>query len=149
MCITCDTFKSNSSAQLRSHSETLCPAMKTLYLLLPLAFALPAQDQLVQLESNEDFVIGSSCTIEAIDEDGNLDEASLDKCGDCFEKADTLEAAKACTIEHLPNFYEECKIWIESPTAPLEDVLQCFIEVVKFFDSDGEARQGVKDFLGL
>merc|ERR1712037_522944 len=98
-----------------NHSETLGPAMKSLLLLLfPLAFALPAQDQLVQLESNEDFVIGSSCT-----------------------------------IEHLPNFYEECKIWIESPTAPLEDVLQCFIEVVKFFDNDGEVRQGVKEFLGL
>merc|ERR1712088_1230402 len=122
------------------HSETLVPAMKTLLVLLfPLASALPAQDQLAQLETNEDFVIGSSCTIEAI----------LDKCGDCFEKADTLEAAKACTIEHLPNFYEECKIWIESPTAPLEDVLQCFIEVVKFFDNDGEVRQGVKEFLGL
>merc|ERR1712001_682999 len=127
-----------------NHSETLGPAMKSLLLLLlPLAFALPAQDQLVQLETNEDFVIGSSCTIEALDEDGNLDEATLDKCGDCLEKA------KACTIEHLPNFYEECKIWIESPTAPLEDVLQCFIEVVKFFDNDGEVRKGVKDFLGL
>merc|ERR1711971_654202 len=52
-------------------------------------------------------------------------------------------------IEHLPNFYEECKIWIESPTAPLEDVMSCFIEVVKFFDTDGEVRQGVKDFLEL
>merc|ERR1712088_365825 len=111
---------------------TLVPAMKTLLVLLfPLAFALPAQDQLAQLETNEDFVIGSSCTIEAIDGD------------------DTLDAAKACTIGHLPNFYEECKIWIESPTAPLEDVLQCFIEVVKFFDNDGEVRQGVKEFLGL
>merc|ERR1712228_905781 len=114
------------------HSKILGPAMKTLLLLLlPLAFALPAQDPLVQLESNEDFVIGSSCTIEALDEAG------------------TLDTAKACTIEHLPNFYEECKIWIESPTAPLEDVLTCFMEVVKFFDTDGEVRQGVKDFLGL
>merc|ERR1712203_980730 len=105
------------------HSETLVPAMKTLLVLLfPLAFALPAQDKLAQLETNEDFVIGSSCT---------------------------LEAAKACTIEHLPNFYDECKIWIESPTAPLEDVLQCFVEVVKFFDADGEVRQGVKDYLKL
>merc|ERR1739840_29558 len=131
------------------HSEIPSPAMKTL-LLLPLAFALPAQDPLmVQLESNEDFVIGSSCTIEALDGDGNLDEATLEKCGDCFEKANTLETAKACTIEHLPNFYEECKIWIESPTAPLEDVMTCFIEVVKFFDTDGEVRQGVKDFLEL
>merc|ERR1711971_922580 len=132
------------------HSEIPSPAMKTLLLLLPLAFALPAQDPLlVQLESNEDFVIGSSCTIEALDGDGNLDEATLEKCGDCFEAADTLDTAKACTIEHLPNFYEECKIWIESPTAPLEDVMSCFIEVVKFFDTDGKVRQGVKDFLEL
>ena len=122
-----------------------------LLLLLPLALALalPAQDPLVQLESNQDFVIGSSCTIEAFDDQENLDEGKLEECGDCFENADTEEKAKTCTIEHLPYFYDECKIWIESPTAPLEEVLQCFIEVVKFFDADGEVRQGVKDYLKL
>ena len=120
-----------------------------LLLLLPLALALPAQDPLVQLESNQDFVIGSSCTIEAFDDEENLDEEKLEECGDCFENADTEEKAKTCTIEHLPYFYDECKIWIESPTAPLEEVLQCFIEVVKFFDADGEVRQGVKDYLKL
>ena len=122
-----------------------------LLLLLPLALtlALPAQDPLVQLESNQDFVIGSSCTIEAFDDQENLDEGKLEECGDCFENADTEEKAKTCTIEHLPYFYEECKIWIESPTAPLEEVLQCFIEVVKFFDAGGEVRQGVKDYLKL
>ena len=124
--------------------------MKTiLLLLLPLALALPAQDPLVQLESNQDFVIGSSCTIEAFDDEENLDEGKLEECGDCFENADTEEKAKTCTIEHLPYFYDECKIWIESPTAPLEEVLQCFIEVVKFFDAEGEVRQGVKDYLKL
>ena len=120
-----------------------------LLLLLPLALALPAQDPLVQLESNQDFVIGSSCTIEAFDDQENLDEGKLKECGDCFENADTEEKAKTCTIEHLPYFYDECKIWIESPTAPLEEVLQCFIDVVKFFDAEGEVRQGVKDYLKL
>ena len=120
-----------------------------LLLLLPLALALPAQDPLVQLESNQDFVIGSSCTIEAFDDQENLDEGKLEECGKCFEKADNEEKAKTCTIEHLPYFYDECKIWIESPTAPLEEVLQCFIEVVKFFDAGGEVRQGVKDYLKL
>merc|ERR1712013_879226 len=110
-------------------SESVGQVMNTiLLLLLPLALALPAQDPLVQLESNQDFVIGSSCTIEAFDAE---------------------EKAKTCTIEHLPYFYDERKIWIESPTAPLEEVLQCFIEVVKFFDADGEVRQGVKDYLKL
>ena len=94
-----------------------------LLLLLPLALALPAQDPLVQLESNQDFVIGSSCTIEAFDDQENLDEGKLEECGDCFENADTEEKAKTCTIEHLPYFYDECRIWIESPTAPLEEVL--------------------------
>merc|ERR1711972_563947 len=90
-------------------SESFGQVMNTiLLLLLSLALALPAQDPLVQLESNQDFVIGSSCTIEAFD--------------DCFENADTEEKAKACTIEHLPYFYDECRIWIESPTAPLEEV---------------------------
>merc|ERR1719204_2772955 len=88
-----------------------------LLLLLPLALALPAQDPLVQLESNQDFVIGSSCTIEAFDDEENLDEGKLEECGDCFENADTEEKAKTCTIKHLPYFYDECKIWIESPTA--------------------------------
>ena len=120
-----------------------------LLLLLPLALALPAQDPLVLLESNQDFVIGSSCTIEAFDDQENLDEGKLEECGDCFENADTEEKAKTCTIEHLPYFYDECKIWIESPTAPLEEVLQCLIEVVKFFDAEGEVRQGVKDYLKL
>ena len=120
-----------------------------LLLLLPLALALPVQDPLVQLESNQDFVIGSSCTIEAFDDQENLDEGKLEECGDCFENADTEEKAKTCTIEHLPYFYDECKIWIESPTAPLEEVLQCFIEVVKFFDAEGDVRQGVKDYLKL
>merc|ERR1712240_926375 len=90
--------------------------------------------------------IGSSCTIEAFDDQENLDEGKLEECGDCFENADTEEKAKTCTIEHLPYFYDECKIWIESPTAPLEEVLQCFIEVVKFFDAEGEVHQGVKDY---
>merc|ERR1712012_218200 len=129
-------------------SESFGQVMNTILLLL-LALALPAQDPLVQLESNQDSVIGSSCTIEAFDDQENLDEGKLEECGDCFENADTEEKAKTCTIEHLPYFYDECKIWIESPTAPLEEVLQCFIEVVKFFDADGEVRQGVKDYLKL
>ena len=114
------------------------------------------EDAQLGQESNAAFVVTSSCVVEALDEEGNLDEEKVNTCGKCFEEAEKLgateeseEAAKVCTIEHLPNFYDECKIWIESPTAPLEDVLQCFIEVVKFFDNDGEVRQGMKDFLGL
>merc|ERR1712130_997517 len=86
-----------------SHSETLGTTMKTLLLLLfPLAFALPAQDPLAQLETNEDFVIGSSCTIEAIDGDDNLDEGTLDKCGDCFEKADSVERPRHARLSIFP-----------------------------------------------
>merc|ERR1712227_483173 len=85
-------------------------------------------------ETSEDFVVGSACTVEALDQDGNLDEEKLEKCSQCFDKSNTLEeaesieAATACTVEHLPNVYEECKEAIESPEAPLSEVLECFMD---------------------
>ena len=113
-------------------------------------------EDLQELESNEDFVVTSSCFVEATDEEGNLAEQTLEKCVQCFEEADALveaanalEAAKACTVEHLPNFYEDCKDSIESPTVPQAEVLECFMDFVEVFDQTGEIRQGVKELLGL
>merc|ERR1712223_1629258 len=112
-------------------------------------------EDLQELETNEDFVVGSACTVEALDQDGNLDEEKLEKCSQCFDKSNTLEeaesieAATACTVEHLPNVYEECKEAIESPEAPLSEVLECFMDFVEVIDETGEIRQGVKDHLGL
>ena len=113
-------------------------------------------EDLQELESNEDFVVTSSCFVEATDEEGNLDEQTLEKCVQCFEEADALgetadglEAAKACTVEHLPNFYQDCKDGIESPTVPQAEVLECFMDFVEVFDQTGEIRQGVKELLGL
>ena len=148
--------------------------MKTLFiLLLALACAMPmpqgkesseeesdesneTSEDLQELEGNEDFVITSSCFVEAFDGDGNLDEQTLEKCVQCFEEADDLgegvdsaEAAKACTVEHLPNFYQDCKDGIESPTVPQDEVLECFMDFVEVFDQSGEIRQGVKELLGL
>merc|ERR1719290_56830 len=108
-----------------------------------------------ELETNGDFVVGSACTVEALDQDGSLDEEKLEKCSQCFDKSNTLEeaesieAATACTVEHLPNVYEECKDSIESPEAPLSEVLDCFMDFVEVIDETGEIRQGVKDHLGL
>merc|ERR1712037_892781 len=45
-------------------------------------------EDLQELEGNEDFVITSSCFVEATDGDGNLDEQTLEKCVQCFEEAD-------------------------------------------------------------
>merc|ERR1712213_172848 len=112
-------------------------------------------EDLQELETNEDFVVGSACTVEALDQDGNLDEEKLEKCSQCFDKSNTLEeaesieAATACTVKHLPNVYEECKEAIESPEAPLSEVLECFMDFVEVIDETGEIRQGVKDHLGL
>ena len=113
-------------------------------------------EDLQELEGNEDFVVTSSCFVEATDEEGNLDEQTLEKCVQCFEEADALgetadglEAAKACTVEHLPNFYQDCKDGIESPTVPQAEVLECFMDFVEVFDQTGEIRQGVKELLGL
>ena len=53
-------------------------------------------EDLQELEGNEDFVVTSSCFVEATDEEGNLDEPKLEKCVQCFEEADALvEAANA------------------------------------------------------
>ena len=113
-------------------------------------------EDLQELESNEDFVVTSSCFVEALDGDGNLDEQTLEKCVQCFEEADALgegedavEAAKACTVEHLPNFYQDCKDGIESPAVPQAEVLECFMDFVEVVDQTGEIRQGVKELLGL
>merc|ERR1719382_544707 len=109
-----------------------------------------------ELEDNEDFVITASCFVEASDLDGNLDEPTLEKCVQCLEEADALgegedavEAAKACTVEHLPNFYADCKEGVESPTVPEAEVLECFMDFVEVFDQTGEIREGVKMLLGL
>merc|ERR1712076_349132 len=157
-----------------SHSERWSPAMKTLLvLLITFAIALPmpmpipegadsseesseesneTSEDLEALESNPDFVIASACVVEAMDGDGNLDEESLDKCGQCFdeaEKQEGVEAAVACTVEHLPNFYKECKDLIDSPKDNEAEVLECFMDSVEDFDQTGEIRQEVKKELGL
>merc|ERR1711997_125885 len=114
-------------------------------------------EDLQELETNEDFVIASSCVVEALDEDGNLDEEAVEKCGQCFADADipdleeeyAIEAAKACTTEHLPNIYEDCKNLIESPDDNEAEVFKCFIDFVKVFDQTGEIRERVKEELGL
>merc|ERR1712066_289909 len=91
---------------------------------------------------------------EALDEEGNLDEEKVNTCGKCFEDAEKLgateeseEAAKACTIEHLPNFYEDCKDLVESSDDNAQEVLACFMNYVEVFDQTGEIREGVKEEL--
>merc|ERR1719348_1701343 len=109
-----------------------------------------------ELEDNEDFVVTASCFVEASDLDGNLDEPTLEKCVQCFEEADALgegedavQAAVACTVEHLPNIYADCKDGIESPTVPQDEVLECFMDFVEVADQTGEIQQAVKELLGL
>ena len=56
---------------------------------------------------------------------------------------------KSCTKEHLPNFYSRCKDMVESPNSPRNEVLQCYVDSIKDLDTNGEVKQGVKEFLGL
>merc|ERR1712066_883272 len=91
---------------------------------------------------------------EALDEEGNLDEEKVNTCGKCFEEAEKLgapeeseEAAKVCTIEHLPNFYEDCKDLVESSDDNAQEVLACLMNYVEVFDQTGEIREGVKEEL--
>merc|ERR1712032_666565 len=109
-----------------NHSERWGPTMKTLLLLLlALACAMPmpqgsnpnegkdsseedsdesneTSEDLQELESNEDFVVTSSCFVEAMDGDGNLDEQTLEKCVQCFEEADALGEGEDAV--RLPRF---------------------------------------------
>ena len=50
--------------------------MWTLVLLLPLVLGLPQSEE-NKLEKNEDFVIGSSCAVEAFSPAGKLDLSKL------------------------------------------------------------------------
>merc|ERR1712115_417811 len=146
--------------------------MKTFFvLLLAFAFVMPMpqgmkddsseeseesseEDAQLGQESNAAFVVTSSCVVEALDEEGNLDEEKVNTCGKCFEEAEKLgateeseKAAKACTIEHLPNFYEDCKDLVESSDDNAQEVLACFMNYVEVFDQTGEIREGVKEEL--
>merc|ERR1711963_96271 len=154
------------------HSESWAPTMQTFFvLLLAFAFVMPMpqgmkddsseeseesseEDAQLGQESNAAFVVTSSCVVEALDEEGNLDEEKVNTCGKCFEEAEKLgateeseKAAKACTIEHLPNFYEDCKDLVESSDDNAQEVLACFMNYVEVFDQTGEIREGVKEEL--
>merc|ERR1712024_185547 len=113
-------------------------------------------EDLQQLEGNPDFVIMSSCFVEATDGDGNLDEQTLENCVQCFEKTDgqetyalEVEAVKNCTIEYLPNFYEDCKDGFDPATDSSDEVMGCFMDFVEVFDQTGEIRQAVKELIGF
>ena len=120
-------------------------------LLAPLLLApLAAGASLRELETNEDFIIGSSCAIEAIDSTTlELDEGRLEKCGNCFDKETTLEGAYGCVVTHLPNLYSACRDVVDAEDSTEEDVARCFMAAVRRWDTDGEVRRGVRDFLGL
>ena len=135
----------------QSHAVSDRSRMQLLLLLLPLALALAMPPlQLELLETNEDFVLGSSCAVEAVSSDGvHLDEAKAESCWDCFAWSTTVAAAKACVTEYLPNIYSDCREEVEARHFQESVVLQCFIHSVKLVDTDGELRQKVKQELGL
>ena len=60
------------------HLESWCRRMWTLVILLPLAVGLPQSQLELKLEKSEDFVIGSSCAVEAFSPQGNLDLSKLE-----------------------------------------------------------------------
>merc|ERR1712223_822848 len=125
-----------------------CLSMWTFVILL-LTLGL-AQSQKKNLEDFEDFVIGSCCGVEAFYPDGKLEVTKLEGCSKCFEAAKSDgEAVKSCTKEHLPNFYSRCKDKVESLNSPRNEVLQCYVDSIKDLDTNGEVKQGVKEFLGL
>ena len=79
-----------------------------------------------------------------------IEQSASFRCSNCFEAATTdADAFESCTKEHLPNFYSRCKENVDSATGSRYEVLQCFVDSIKLLDTNGEVKQGVKEFLGL
>ena len=73
----CVLLESKRAKGRARHLESWCRRMWTLVLLLPLVLGLPQAEE-NKLEKNEDFVIGSSCAVEAFSPAGKLDLTKLE-----------------------------------------------------------------------
>ena len=106
---------------------------------------------------DEDFIIGSACTLSARDGDGSFDEEYIGKCAACWEEAgdvinqEGLEAAKACVDTWMPDFSRACDKEIGEFVPGDEEqgarVFRCFLDHVQEEDPDKVVQEGVRDYL--
>ena len=106
---------------------------------------------------NAEYIIGTSCTIEAIESSGEINETRIEECGKCWEAAGDalsetgLPLAKQCIQKFMSNIGEACKDVLEQ--LQVEDyekgkeAFQCFLDYVELNDEDGEIQAGVGRYL--
>ena len=99
-----------------------------------------------------EFVLGTSCTIEHMREDGGFDEEGIQACGECWEEAgESVGANRACAEVHMPHIAESCQEEIEALGSGDDDegrkVFRCFYDFVLDNDVDEVVRLGVREYL--
>ena len=104
-----------------------------------------------------EFIIGTSCTIEAFETSGELNETRIEECGKCWEAAGDalsetgLPLARKCVQMFLPNIGEACKEVLEQLEVgdyeKGKEAFECFLDYVELNDEDGEIQAGVGRYL--
>jgi len=102
------------------------------------------------------FIIGSSCALETMSNDGVIDEAASEDCGECYDKIEKtiIEETKAdimrnCTADFLPNIYPLCKDVMEKDQdlKNWDEIMECMYGYVMKKDADGYVQAGVKEWM--
>jgi len=104
------------------------------------------------------FIIGSSCTLETLTSEGEIDEEAASKdCGGCFDQLETAipegtghEVVKNCSATFLPKITTQCGGVLDLDAGFdqfWEGVLKCFYEYVKEKDTDGQIQTAVKEWM--
>lgn len=121
-----------------------------LLLLLPLALALPLQQEGDTAESSDpEFVLGASCTAEGLTPEGEYDQGKIAECGECWENLGQGTEARECVARFLPNIGVACRELLEVEEEDQAEILRCFYDYVLSLDKAEEVRQGVRQFLEL
>ena len=104
-----------------------------------------------------EYIIGTSCTIEAIERSGEINETRIEECGKCWEAAGDalsetgLPLARQCLQRFMPNIGEACKdVLDELQVGDYEkgkEAFRCFLDFVELVDEDGEIQAGVGRYL--
>jgi hypothetical protein len=105
---------------------------------------------------DEEYVIATSCTIEAMADDGSFDEAAISACNECWPWANSLSPeglprARECMAAHMPNIGAACRedteLLVPGDEEQGRKVLRCFYDFVLDNDVDEVVQTGVRDYL--
>ena len=106
---------------------------------------------------NAEYIIGTSCTIEAIESSGEINETRIEECGKCWEAAGDalsetgLPLARQCVQRFMENIGEACKDVLDQLQVgdyeKGKEAFRCFLDYVELVDEDGEIQAGVGRYL--